>query len=437
MAKLHTMRQGPALPSTWPEGAPPGFHLLAKPSGAVCNLDCTYCYFLSKESLNPAEAARMPEDVLHAYIEQVIASHREPEVAIAFQGGEPTLLGVDFYRRAVAHARAVAGPGRPLAFSLQTNGTLLDDEWGAFLRDNRVLVGLSVDGPRAMHDAYRKDKRGSSTFDRVMRGAEVLRRHGVEMNVLCSVHAGNAGSPLEVYRFFRDEMQAKVIQLIPIVERATDELIPVAELGWGKRAKDRPLYRQAGARVTSRSVTPAQWGDFLIRIFDEWISRDVGETFVTIFDAALASWLGALPVDCVFRPTCGDAPVLEPNGDVYTCDHYVEPGYKLGNLLEDHLLTLLASPRQREFGLAKQGSLPAYCKSCDVLFACNGECPRNRFTTTPDGQPGLNYLCQGYRAFFRHVARPMRIMADLLERGRYADEIMTLLATDTTPSQLS
>lgn len=420
-------RGGPALPPAWPEGAPPGFHLLAKPAGAACNLDCTYCYFLSKQSL-PGGAGRMPDHVLFAYLEQVIEAHREPEVSIAFQGGEPTLLGLDFFRRAVAHARAVAGPGRPLSFSIQTNGTLLDDAWGAFLRENRFLVGLSVDGPRHLHDTFRRDRERGGTFERVMRGAAVLRRHGVEMNALCAVHAANAGAPLEVYRFLRDELGASVIQLIPVVERATDALVTVAELGGGRRAKERPLYRQKGSRVTSRSVTPEGWGGFLIAIFDEWVRRDVGTTFVTLFDSALAGWLGATPVECVFRTTCGTAPALGPDGTVYACDHYVEPGYALGNLLDTHVISMLASAAQRSFGLAKRDGLPAQCRACDVLHVCNGECPRNRFAVTADGETGLNYLCDGYRAFFRHTARPMQLMAELLRQGRYADEVMGIVA---------
>lgn len=385
-------------------GAPPYFHVLAKPTGAICNLDCMYCFFLSKEALYPGSRFRMSDEVLEAYIGQLVAAHRTDEITIAWQGGEPTLLGVDFFRRAVEIAERVKRPGTRLLHTIQTNGTLLDDEWGAFFAEHGFLVGLSLDGPREMHDAYRVDKKGRPTFDRVMAGLDVLRRHRVETNILCTVHAANGDHPVEVYRFFRDECEIRYIQLIPIVER--DERLPAPA-------------------VTDRSVDPAQWGRFLIGVYDEWVRRDVGEVFVPTFDAALANWLGISGGMCIFNSTCGDAVALEHNGDVYSCDHYVEPEHLLGNVLQTQLVELIAKPEQREFGRAKRDTLPAYCRACPVEFACHGECPKNRFALTPDGQPGLNHLCEGYRAFFLHIGPTMRRMAALLREGRDAADVMS------------
>jgi len=400
---------------------------MAKPSGAICNLDCTYCFFLSKEMLYPGDRFRMADELLETYVQQLIESSPYPEVTIAWQGGEPTLMGVPFFERAVEHAHRHARPGQSLQFTIQTNGTLLNDRWGEFLSRNGFLVGLSVDGPREMHDAYRVDKKGRGSFDRVMAGLEVLTRHGVDFNVLCTVHAANGDHPVDVYRFFRDELGATFLQFIPIVERTSPELIQIANIGWGSRNTKRPLYTNNGSQVTERSVKPEQWGRFLCGVFDEWVGNDVGDVFVQHFDAALASWLGIEPSLCIFRETCGTAIALEHNGDVYSCDHFVEPDYLLGNIRDTHLSELVTSDRQRSFGEAKRETLPRYCLDCDVRFACNGECPKNRFTQTPDGEPGLNYLCAGYKMFFTHIDGPMRIMADLLRSGREAPEVMDLL----------
>ncbi len=414
-----------------PANAPPYFHVLAKPTGALCNLDCKYCFFLSKEALYPHSCFRMSDETLEAYIRQMIAGQSGPEVSLAFQGGEPTLMGLDFVRRAVSLAQKYAPPNARIEYALQTNGTLLDEAWCDFFREHNFLIGLSLDGPRAMHDAYRVDKGGAPTFARVMAAARLMQARQVEFNILCTVHAANAPYPLEVYRFFRDEVGAQFIQFIPIVERATAETLSIANEGWGdRRHGSRPLYRQAGSLVTERSVTAEQWGRFLIAIFDEWVRRDVGTIFVQMFDAALASWVGAAPALCIFAETCGNALALEHNGDLYACDHYVEPDYFLGNILDTPLIELVASPKQRAFGADKRAALPRYCLECPVRFACHGECPRNRFILTPDGEPGLNYLCAGYKAFFTHVDRPMRIMADLLRRRRPPAEIMQILAAE-------
>lgn len=400
----------PAMPTARPGDAPDGFHVLAKPTGAICNLDCEYCFFLSKEALYPGDRFRMADDLLETYVRQLLESQRAPEVTIAWQGGEPTLMGVDFFRRAVELAERYRRPDQVVRHTIQTNGTLLTDEWCELLRAHDFLVGISIDGPRALHDRYRVDKRGGPTFDKVMAGLDLLRGHGVEWNVLATVNAANQDHPLDVYRFFRDELGARFIQLIPIVERDNDT-------GF-----------QEGDRVTDRSVEPEAWGRFLIAVFDEWVRRDVGEVFVSHFDAALASWLGLGSAMCVFGETCGDAVALEHNGDLYSCDHFVEPAHLIGNIGRTHMVELLASPRQRAFGEAKRDTLPRQCLDCDVRFACHGECPKNRFLVTADGEPGLNYLCAGYLSFFHHVDGPMRLMTDLLRRGGYADEIMTLFA---------
>lgn len=383
------------------------FHVMVKPRGAICNLDCHYCYFLSKELLYPGSRFRMASELLDEYTRQYIESQPGPEVTFGWQGGEPTLMGLDFFRLALERQRAHARPGTRITNTIQTNGTLLDDEWGRFFREHDFLVGLSLDGPRALHDTYRVDKGGQPTFDRVMGAVALLKRHGVSFNILATVHAANAPHPLAVYRFLRDEVGAQHLQFIPIVER--DE---------------------AGDRVTERSVTGRAYGEFLIAIFDEWVRQDVGRIYVQIFEEALAAWAGYQPSLCIFQERCGGALALEHNGDLYACDHYVEPGFRLGNIIDVPLATLASSPQQQRFGAAKQETLPRYCLDCDVRFICNGGCPKERFIQTPDGEPGLNYLCEGYRAFFRHIDSPMRLMARELQARRSPANVMRLLALE-------
>ena len=403
---------------------PMEFHLLSKPTGAKCNLDCKYCFFLSKEMLYPGDRFRMSDQLLEQYIRQLLEAQRAGEVNVAWQGGEPTLMGLDFFKRSIVYVQKYRKPDQRILHTMQTNGILLNDEWCAFFKENNFLIGLSIDGPREMHDAYRVNKAGEGSFDQVMRAWEALHRHGVEVNILSTIHAANADHPLEVYRFFRDHLQAGFMQFIPIVERTSAELLPMANLGWGERpGADRPLYTQRGALVTERSVGAEQFGRFLIAIFDEWVRRDVGKVFVQTFDVALGSWLGQHSL-CIFSPTCGNALALEHNGDLYSCDHYVEPEYLLGNIMQTSMADLVNSGKQRAFGQDKLESLPKYCRECEVRFACHGECPRNRFITTPDGEPGLNYLCAGYKLFFNHINPAMKTMAGLLRQGRFADEIM-------------
>ena len=421
---------------TLPAGAPPAFHLLAKPTGATCNLDCAYCFFLSKEMLYPGSRFRMADELLEEYIRQLIEGHRVPEVAVAWQGGEPTLMGIDFFERSIAYVEKYRKPGMQVMYSIQTNGTLIDDAWAAFFKRHDFLVGISIDGPQAMHDAYRVDKGGQPTFDKVMRGLRVLQAHGVEYNTLTTLHHANADHPVEVYRFLRDECASNFIQFIPIIERVPETAIdlvdtPVvaAEPGQVSTApwsswRDRPLYKQEGALVTDRSLRPEQYGDFLNGVFDEWVRRDVGRVYVQMFDVALANWAGEPPGLCVHSKTCGLALAIEHNGDLYACDHFVEPDYRLGNILESPMIELVASPQQVKFGQDKFDTLPNFCRACDVRFACHGGCPKDRFLTTPDGEPGLNYLCAGFKRFFHHIDEPMRIMAGLLRQQRAPAEIM-------------
>jgi uncharacterized protein len=402
--------------------APPAFHLLAKPTGAVCNLDCSYCFFLSKEMLYPGSRFRMADELLETYLRQLIEAHRQvPEVTIAWQGGEPTLMGLEFFERSVELTEEFLRPGQRAAFTIQTNGTLIDADWASFFRRNDFLVGISIDGPRELHDAYRVNKGGKGSFDEVMCGLGHLRDAGVEWNALTTVHAANGDHGRAVYRFLRDECDARFVQFIPIIERVVEA--GDGDVPWSSW-RDRPLYEQEGNRVTNRSVGGEQYGRFLIDVFEEWVRRDVGEVYVQMFDVALANWVGEPPGLCVHSETCGLALALEHTGDLYSCDHFVEPRHLLGNIKEHKMLELVASPKQRQFGLDKRDTLPRYCLECDVRFACHGGCPKDRFTTTPDGDPGLNYLCAGYKAFFHHVDRPMRLMSDLLRQNRAPSEIV-------------
>jgi len=417
---------GPVL--TMP-ATPPAFHLMAKPTGATCNLDCEYCFFLSKEMLYPGSRFRMAQDLQDTYIRQLLEAHtRAPEVVVAWQGGEPTMMGLDFFRRSIELQRAYTRPGQRILNTMQTNGTLLTDEWGAFLKENDFLVGISIDGPPQMHDAYRVDKGGKPTSTRVLRGLDVLKRHEVDWNVLTTIHAVNGDHGREVYRYLRDDLGATFIQYIPIIERATPETLPIADAGWGSHVHGRPLYLQDGSLVTHRSVGPEQYGRFMIDVFEEWVRHDIGTVYVQMFDTALANWYGEPGAMCVHAETCGQQMALEHNGDVYSCDHYVEPGYLLGNIKEKRLLELVALPAQRKFGLDKRDTLTRFCRDCDVRVACNGGCPKDRFATSPYGEPGQHYLCPGYQAFFRHVREPMQAMVTLLRQDRAPAELVATYA---------
>jgi uncharacterized protein len=406
----------------------PDYHVLAKPIGPICNLDCKYCFYLEKESLYPQVAKwSMREDVLESYIRQYIETHDTPQVNFAWQGGEPTLLGLDYFRKVVELEKRYAN-GKHITNAFQTNGVLLNDAWAEFFRENHFLIGISIDGPRHLHDAYRVDKGGQPTFDRVMRGLGKLKEHNVDFNTLTTVHRANVESPLEVYRFLK-ETGSGYMQFIPIVERisshATGEGLHLVSPDFSGEAPVAPW-----------SVGPRQFGRFLCAIFDEWVRRDVGRYFVQLFDVSLEMWAGLEASLCVFRKTCGAAMAIEHCGDLYSCDHFVYPENRLGNIMESPLETLVTSEQQRQFGAAKESTLPRYCRECDVRFACNGECPKHRFMTTPDGEPGLNYLCAGYKMFFRHVDPYMRFMAAELMAQRAPANVMRWAAAEDARATL-
>jgi uncharacterized protein len=388
----------------------PGFHVMVKPTGPICNLDCRYCFYLEKERLYPGTSGwAMSDAVLEAFVRDYIAAQNVPVVTFAWQGGEPTLLGIDFFRRVVELQQRYAD-GRRIENALQTNGVLVDDGWAAFFAEHAFLVGVSIDGPRELHDRYRVDRGGAPTFDRVLKGMAALKRQGADFNTLTVVHRDNARAPLDVYRFLK-EAGSGFLQFIPIVERVDGPRL--SEPG-----------PAGGGRVAAWSVDPADWGGFLCAIFDEWVRHDVGRVFVQMFDVALESWYRGEASLCVFSETCGRALAVEHNGDLYSCDHYVFPAFRLGNITDTPVGELVASPAQRQFGDAKRDTLPDFCRRCDVRFACHGECPKNRFIETPDGEAGLNYLCAGYKRFFGHIDAAMRFMANELAEKRAPANVM-------------
>ena len=398
------------------------FWVMAKPMGPRCNLDCTYCYYLDKVKLYPDQSRfRMAPDVLETFVRDFIASQARAgmtEIQFVWQGGEPTMLGLDYFRAIVALQRRYCLPGHAVRNALQTNGTLLDDEWARFLHDEKFLVGLSIDGTPHLHDEYRRDRRNLPSSARVLSAWELLTRHRVETNVLCVVNDRNAGSPLDVYRYLR-EIGVEFMQFIPVVERIDRQ----GGLAPPPRPGDEDLA------VAPWSVAPKDYGRFLCSIFDEWVRRDVGRVFVQLFDLQLGIWAGQPASLCVFAETCGSGLALEHNGDLYACDHYVYPEYRLGNIGQTPLETLATLPRQRQFGLDKKARLPAVCTTCRWRFACHGGCPKHRFLPVPDGGPErLNYFCEANRMFFAHAAPFLEAMARLVHRGRPAADIMGMLA---------
>jgi len=387
-------------------------HAMAKPIGAACNFACEYCYYLSKaELLGPAPPGRMSDEILERFIRQYLEGQNCKEAIFSWQGGEPTLAGLDFFRRVVALERKYCPPHTRCENDLQTNGALLNDDWCAFLRENNFLVGLSIDGPRALHDAYRRDKAGHGTFSRVFRAAQLLRRHGVPFNTLSCVNRVTARHPVEVYRFLRDEVGAQRMQFIPIVEpkgfaRTAPQHWPAAALP----AVGSPAARPGtpDSVVEDWCVDPDDWGGFLCGVFDEWLRHDLGRIHVQYFEAAVETWMGRVNPLCTLGPLCGKGVAVEHDGSVYACDHYVYPEYRRGSLRETPLAELVLSPQQECFGTDKERTLPDVCRQCAYEFACFGECPKNRFVRAPDGQPGLNYLCPGWRRFWQHVDEPIQ-----------------------------
>jgi uncharacterized protein len=408
-------------PQPVPKPTPKTFHIMTKPGGSICNLDCTYCFYLEKERLYPdVKNFRMSDEVLENYIRQYIAQQNTPEITFAWQGGEPTLLGLPFFEKAVHLQQKYCPPGQRIANAFQTNGTLLDDKWCKFFHDHHFLIGLSIDGPREMHDRYRVNKGGHPTFDAVVRGLKLMQNHKVEFNTLTVVNKENSQHPLEVYEFLKS-MGVEFMQFIPLVERIGAEPKTLAEP---------PLLKilTPYAQVTPWSVEPLAFGQFLSAIFDQWVRHDVGRTFVQMFDVQLGIEMGLGSALCVFSETCGKAMAMEFNGDLYSCDHFVYPQYKLGNIKDKTIEEMVNSAQQTEFGTAKRDTLPRYCQVCPVKEHCWGECPKHRFGLTPDGEPGLNYLCAGYKQFFTHIKPYLATMSDLLRRQRPASDIMRLIA---------
>jgi len=400
----------------------PGFHIMAKPIGPVCNLNCLYCFYLEKEALFPrGENYRMSDEVLEVYIRKTAEVSRNlPELLFAWQGGEPMLMGIDFYRKALDLQRRYA-EGKRVVNTFQTNGTLLNDEWCRFLKEHNFLIGLSLDGPEHIHDRFRVDRGNKPTFDAVMRGLGLLKKHGVEFNILCCVTRESGNRPLEVYRFFK-EQGAEYIQFIPIVERVPDRVSK--ELGLQLASPPELKKEPETVSVTPWTVDPEGYGDFLIKVFDDWVRQDVGNIFVMNFDWALGSWAFGDSLVCFFSKRCGRAVIIEHNGDVYSCDHFMYPAYRLGNLLENDLSGMLESAQQIAFGAQKELALPRACRECVYLFACRGECPKHRFVKSPHGEPGFNYLCKAYKKFFRHVNKYMRVMVQLLENNLPVSYVM-------------
>ncbi len=400
--------------------------MLAKPIGARCNLDCSYCFYLEKEPLlyPGAGVPRMSEATLERFVRDYLAAQPGDEVQFAWQGGEPTLLGVEFFERAVALQRQYAA-GRSVTNALQTNGTLLDERWAAFLAREKFLVGLSIDGPRTMHDAYRVDRGGRPTWDKVMRGLRLLKKHRAEFNTLTVVHRRNVRHAREVYEFLRAEGSG-FMQFIPLVERRPAPAEAARGLAHGAPPSLQPCLvprATVAHEVAPECPEPERFGEFLTAIFDEWVRRDVGRIFVQTFDVALNAWVGAIPPLCVFQERCGRALALEHNGDVYACDHYVFPEHRLGNLHMATLADIGHGAAAARFGDAK-ADLPRVCRECPVKFACNGDCPKHRFVAAGEGEPGVSYLCPGYQKFFTHIGPAMERMAALVRAGRPAAEIM-------------
>jgi uncharacterized protein len=392
-----------------PQGGTRAYHTMVKPVGAICNIDCTYCYYLHKQELLGSKTKfQITDEVLEAHIRQYIEGQDRDEIVFSWQGGEPTLLGLGFFHKVIELEQKYKKPNQRIENDLQTNGTLLDDEWGAFLKQHNFLVGLSLDGPRELHDTYRVTKEGKPTFDKVFAASQMLHRFGVPFNTLTVVNRINARKPLDVYRFLKNEVRPRRMQFIPCVEPKVFH--HVAPQMWNPETL--PLFDSSAAHpgnpdsvVTDWSVDPDDWGYFLCKVWDDWYRRDIGKVFVNLFETAVAQWMGKESQLCIYHEFCGKGVALEHDGSLYSCDHYVYPEYRLGSITETSSSRLVFSDRQKDFGFAKFNTLPTRCRKCDFLFACNGECPKNRLIRTPEGELGLNYLCSGLQKFWHHIDR--------------------------------
>lgn len=392
-------------------------YVMAKPVSSVCNLNCKYCYYLEKSNLyrdvNPRRVFTMSDELLEHYIKEYLQAQTMPQALFTWHGGEPLMRPLSFYKRVVELQRKHGGP-MLIDNSIQTNGTLITEEWCKFFKENNWLVGVSIDGPQEFHDEYRRTRQGGPSFNKVMHGINLLNKYGVEWNAMAVVNDFNAEYPLDFYNFFK-EIECRYIQFTPIVER----IQPHAD---GRHLAS--VLDRGDVPLADFSVLPEQWGDFLCAIFDEWVKQDVGAYFIQLFDATLANWVGVQPGVCTMGRSCGHAAVMEYNGDIYACDHFVFPEYKLGNIREQSIVEMISSPKQTEFGNMKRASLPRQCRECRFTDICNGECPKNRFAFTADGEPGLNYLCSGYHKFFEHVAPYMEFMKAELDAKRPPANVM-------------
>lgn len=409
-------------------------HVMAKPIGAACNIDCTYCYYLSKQDLLDYKKGCSPEmslETLEHYIKSYIEGQNTPEIIFSWQGGEPTMLGVEYFHKIVEFQKKYKPEGTKISNDLQTNGTLLNDEWCEFLKENDFLVGLSIDGPELLHNTYRTNKAGRGTFKQVMKAVELLHKHQVNFATLTCVNNMTSRQPLEVYRFLRDVVKSPQMQFIPIVEQKTfrtDAPQTWDESAMPRQGDKRLIPGNQNSIMEPFCVSDEAWGNFLIAIFDEWIQRDVGQVFIQYFEAFIETWMGRRNPLCTLGEMCGKGLAMEPNGDVFACDHYVYPEYKIGNIYDTQLGTLAYSQKQQEFGVAKSKTLTKQCEKCEYKFACFGECPKNRFIATKDGEPGLNYLCAGWHKFYRHADKGfsyiLRALKHPVAHGRYSDEKM-------------
>ena len=420
-------------------------HVMAKPIGAACNIDCTYCYYLSKQDLLEYKKGCSPvmdEDTLETYIRQYIEGQNTPEIIFSWQGGEPTMLGVGYFRKVVDLQKKYKPADVIISNDLQTNGTLLNDEWCEFLAENNFLVGLSIDGPEMLHNAYRTNRAGRGTFKQVMAAVELLHKHNVNFATLTCVNNLTSKNPLEVYRFLRDEVRSPQIQFIPIVEQKTfrttapQKWNPHEQLRQGDKRLN-PWHKNSV--VEPWCVSAEGWGDFLIAVFDEWVQHDIGKVFVQYFEASVETWMGRKNPLCTLGEICGKGLAMEPTGDVFTCDHYVYPDYRVGNIHHQKLDEMAYSEAQQKFGFAKSRTLTSQCQQCDYKFACFGECPKNRFIRTKEGEPGLNYLCAGWKKFFSHADKAMalilRTTGHPVAHGKYSDARLNISMPKTSPRQ--
>jgi uncharacterized protein len=396
-------------------GGPAAFNIMLKPAGSLCNLDCNYCYYLDKADIYGGREPRMTEEMLEEVVREYIAANDVPEVTFNWHGGEPLVLGIDFYKKAIEFEQKYAG-GKIIHNTIQTNGTLLNREWTSLFRKHNFLVGISIDGPQDIHDRYRKDKGRNPTFDKVIRGIGLLYSAGVEFNTMSTVNKASEGRGLEVYQFLKS-IGSHYMQFMPVLEHVKYPLDKNGKPFKGAR----PFIvdpHESGAQIAPWSVSDVGFGKFMCDIFDYWVRNDVGRYYVNQFDATLANWYGVQPGTCVYAETCGGNSVIEHNGDLYPCDHFVYPKYLLGNITEKSISDMMKSDLQVKFGIDKRNSLPSKCRRCEWLFTCHGECPKHRFNSTEAGETGLNALCTGYKMFYSHVAPYMDFMKDLLNEEK-------------------